>query len=298
MGASILRLDTTQTLECCEKNSRLYDALENWLGQSPEWAHLSHLKTCLWMVIALIHSGEVNLTRWLPHMPCQGQQAQSKQRRLSRWLHNSRINTHRLYKPLIQAALAGWQEDVLYLSLDTSMFWDEYCLVRLAVVHRGRALPVVWRVLEHPSASISLAAYRDLLQQAVERLPKGVKVVLLADRGFVHTDAMTMMTTQLGWHYRIRLKRDTWIWRAGKGWRQLKDFRLQRGEALCFHTVKLHKGEWFGPVHVAFGYNNINGEFWAIISDEPTSLHTFEEYGLRFDIEKSQPQCPHSHRYV
>ncbi|MEL6385038.1 MAG: transposase, partial [Cyanobacteria bacterium J06626_18] len=128
--------------------------------------------------------------------------------------------------------------------------------------------------------------------------PKGVKVVLLADRGFVHTDAMTMMTTQLGWHYRIRLKRDTWIWRAGKGWRQLKDFRLQRGEALCFHTVKLHKGEWFGPVHVAFGYNNINGEFWAIISDEPTSLHTFEEYGLRFDIEKSQPQCPHSHRYV
>ncbi|QQE67496.1 hypothetical protein GFS31_42090 (plasmid) [Leptolyngbya sp. BL0902] len=26
-----------------------------------------------------------------------------------------------------------------------------------------------------------------------------------ADRGFVHTDVM-MMTTQLGWHYRIRIK--------------------------------------------------------------------------------------------
>ena len=287
MGASILRLDTTHILECCEKNSQLYHALENWLGQSQEWAHLSHLKTCLWMVIALIQSGEVNLTRWLPHMPCRGEQAQSKQRRLSRWLHNSRINTHRLYKPLIQAALADWQEAVLYLSLDTSMFWDEYCLVRLAVVHRGRALPVVWRVFEHPSASIAFTAYRDLLQQAAERLPQGVKVVLLADRGFVHTDAMAMMTTPLGWHYRIRLKRNTWIWRAGKGWRQLKDFRLQRGEALCFHTVKLHKSEWFGPVHVAFGYNNVNGEFWAIVSDESTSLHTFEEYGLRFDIEEN-----------
>ena len=58
--------------------------------------------------------------------------------------------------------------------------------MRLAVVHRGLALPVVWRVLEHPSTSISWAAYRDLLQQAMERLSKEVKVVLLADRGFVH----------------------------------------------------------------------------------------------------------------
>ena len=95
------------------------------------------------------------------------------------------------------------------------------------------------------------------------------------------------MSTQLGWRYRIRLKRDTWIWRVGKGWRQLKDFPLNRGEALCFHNVKLHKSQWFGPVHVAFGRNNVNGEFWAIVSDEPTALQTFEEYGLRFDIEEN-----------
>jgi hypothetical protein len=94
--------------------------------------------------------------------------------------------------------LADWQEDVIYLSLDTSMFWDQYCLVRLAVVHRGRALPVVWRVLERQSASVSFSEYREMLYQAVDRLPKGVKVVVLADRGFVHTDCMRAMSTQLG----------------------------------------------------------------------------------------------------
>ena len=135
----------------------------------------------------------------MPYVPFQGVQAQSKQRRLSRWLHNSRLNIHRLYKPLIQSALADWAEDVLYLSLDTSLYWDEYCLVRLAVVHRGRALPVVWRVLKHRSASVAYEAYREMLHQAAERLPSGVKVVVLADRGFVHTDAMTAMTTELGW---------------------------------------------------------------------------------------------------
>ncbi len=82
------------------------------------------------MVIALIETGQVNLTRWLPYLPCRGQQAQSKQRRVSRWLHNARINIHRLYGALIRNALAGWQEDCLYLSLDTSMFWNQYCLVR------------------------------------------------------------------------------------------------------------------------------------------------------------------------
>jgi len=62
------------------------------------------------MVVALIHTGEVNLTRWLPYLPCRGQQAQSKQRRVSRWRHNARLNVHRLYKPLMQAALADWQQ--------------------------------------------------------------------------------------------------------------------------------------------------------------------------------------------
>ena len=40
-------------------------------------------------------------------------------------------------------------------------------------------------------------------------------------------------------------------------------------------------------MHLIFGRNNVNGEFWAIVSDEKTTLKTFEEYGLRFDIEET-----------
>ncbi|NEQ63005.1 MAG: hypothetical protein F6K53_38855 [Moorea sp. SIO4A1] len=110
-----------------KKNSRLYNALNTWLGQASPWAHKAHLTVCIWMVVALIHSGEVNLTRWISYLPCRGKYAHSKHRRVRRWLNNPRINIHRLYKPLIQAALADWQQECLYLSLDTSLFWDEYC---------------------------------------------------------------------------------------------------------------------------------------------------------------------------
>lgn len=238
------------------------------------------------MVIAVIQTGEVNLTKWLGHIPCRGRYAQSKQRRVRRWLGNSRINVHRLYKPIIQAALEQWQEEVMYLSLDTSLFWDEYCLIRVAVVHRGRALPLGWRVLAHPSASVAADTYRELLQDAARQLPKGIKVVLLADRGFIHTETMTLVRS-FDWHYRIRFKINTWLWRSTKGWSQPKAFHLKPGEALCWHNVRLHKGQWYGPVHVIFGRNNVNGQFWAVVSNEPTNLQTFAEYGLRFDIEEA-----------
>jgi hypothetical protein len=51
--------------------------------------------------------------------------------------------------------------------------------------------------MEHRSASVAFIDYREMLYQAVGRLPEGVKVVLLADRGFIHTDLMQAATTQL-----------------------------------------------------------------------------------------------------
>ncbi len=251
------------------------------MSQPVDWLHLRHLKTCIWIIVALIHTGSVNLTKWSMYIPCRGKYAQSRQRRIQRWLNNPRINVHRLYKPLIKAALADWQEENIFLALDTSLFWERYCLIRLSVIHRGRALPVVWRVIKHESASVSFTDYQEIIRQAKSRLPQSVKVVLLADRGFVHTELMTMLTTQLGWHYRIRIKSNNWIWRGN--WCQPKSFHLHRGQAICLHNVRIHKGEYYGIVHVIIGRHSVNGELWAIVSNEKTTLQTFAEYGLRFE---------------
>ncbi|MEM9815059.1 MAG: hypothetical protein AAF827_01405 [Cyanobacteria bacterium P01_D01_bin.6] len=111
------------------------------------------------MVAALMQMGEVDFTRWVAYIPCRGHYVQGKQRCVRRWLGNSQINIYRLYKPIIQAALAAWQEERLYFNLDTSRFWDQYCLLHLAMVYRGRVvLPLTWRVLKHESVSVS---FRD-----------------------------------------------------------------------------------------------------------------------------------------
>ena len=97
-----------------------------------------------------------------------------------------------------------------------------------------------------------------MIQQAQSRLPKSITVVLLADRGFVHTELMTMLTTQLGWCYRIRIKSNSWIQKGN--WCQPKSFHLNCGEAFCLHNVQIYEGEFYGTVHVIIARNNIKCE--------------------------------------
>ena len=40
-------------------------------------------------------------------------------------------------------------------------------------------------------------------------------------------------------------------------------------------------------MHLALARENQAGQLWLVVSSEPTTLQTFREYGLRFDIEES-----------
>ena len=39
-------------------------------------------------------------------------------------------------------------------------------MVRLSVIYRGRAVPLVWCVLEHGSAAVAYEVYKALLEKA------------------------------------------------------------------------------------------------------------------------------------
>ena len=61
-----------------------------------------------------------------------------------------------------------------------------------------------------------------------------------------------------------------------------------KGHALFLHKVWL-TDRYFGPVYLALAHvQTRNGyEEWMIVSNEPTDLRTFDEYGLRFDLEEN-----------
>lgn len=264
---------------------RLYSELVELCGQPGQWRDLRHLQTLAWMVVGLIQAECVKLTAWVPFVQGRARYAQSTQRRFRRWLANRRIEVAPLYGPLIQQALQAWGTHTLYLALDTSLLWNQYCLIRLSVVYRGRAVPIVWEVLEHGSSSVTHAAYEGLLEAVPALLPAGVKVVFLADRGFADTELMAHLR-RLGWHFRIRIKASFGVMRPGQPACKVEDFALAPGRALFLHNVAI-TAEQFGPVSLALARPPSTGEYWYVVSDEPTSVYTFVEYGRRFDIEEN-----------
>ena len=140
--------------------------------------------TFAWMVLAAILSKSVSLTSWDVALPFEVNSA-STIRRFSRWMHNAKINISQIYDGIISAALRNWGRKRIILALDTSMLRDNACAVRISMIYLGRAVPIAWSILEHRSASVKYTAYKELLAQARSRLPGGVCVVFLADRGFV-----------------------------------------------------------------------------------------------------------------
>jgi predicted RNA binding protein YcfA (HicA-like mRNA interferase family) len=268
-----------------EGTPRLYDTLVQVLSQHQNWVDFRHLKTLACMMVGLIQSGQISLTAWAPYVYSRAVYAQSSVRRFARWLDNARIAVHSLYGPLIQHALAEWGEHILYLALDTSMLWNTYCLVRLSIVYRGRAVPIVWKVLEHPSSSVGYDVYEEMLDKVAELLPFRCTVVFTADRGFADTHLMAHLT-RLGWHWRIRIKGSFWIYRHGTRRCKVNRIPLSAGKALFWHHVYITK-KWYGPVHLALGRPQDSQEYWLVVSDEPTEVKTFDEYGLRFDIEEN-----------
>lgn len=267
-----------------ENTPRLYDTLFRVLGQHSNWLDLRHRKTLAWMMVGLVQSKTVSLGSWAPHAVTQARYALSVVRRFRRWLDNNRIKAEPLYGPLIEKAIMSWVGKRMYVALDTSMLWNTYCLIRISVIYRGRAVPLRWRVIEHGSAMVSFETYEALLEEAQGRLPFACQVVFLADRGFADTQLMNHLR-EMGWHFRIRIKENFWIYPCSQEPFQVGEIDLKPGYMTFWQQVSI-TDKHFGPVSLAVAHP-AGDKPWYVISDEPAELKTLQEYGLRFDIEEN-----------
>jgi hypothetical protein len=249
-----------------------------------------HDKRCLltfaWAIVGVLLEKTIHLSKWGIHR-VREVEAASKQRQFVRWLKNPKIEPGRIYEPLARTVFVDWGKETIYLALDGSSLWNMFVIVRVALIYRGRALPLSWVVLKQASAMVAFERYKQILKEAAAILPIGCPVILLADRGFDDVD-LFRAARDLGWGFRIRLKKSLTVYRASKPSLSVGRLMPAKGKALFLHKVWL-TDRMFGPVYLALAHvQTRNGyEEWAIVSDEPTDLNTFDEYGLRFDLEEN-----------
>jgi hypothetical protein len=270
-----------------EESLRVYSTIKGFMGQTGlVFNDTRNFTTFVWAVVGLLLSKEIALSQWLLYRTS-GAKAASKERQLARWLHNAKIEPNQVYRNLISAALVEWQTAELEIALDTSVLWERFVLVRLAAIYRGRGLPLGWLVLEQKSASVSFANYAALLRTVACLLPAPCRVVLLADRGFMDIELM-QLAVDLNWHFTLRAKHNLWVYRAFRPRCKLERLMPPKGHIHLLPVVQVSE-QRFGPVALALGHMRTKHgyEQWALLSDRPPTLETFDEYGRRFDIEEN-----------
>jgi len=269
-----------------EHTPHLYDTLFGLFGQLRHvWKDIRHLKTFIWMLVGLICEEKVHLPAWSPYVISRAQQAQSTVRRFRRWLNNHRIDVNAIWTAYIRHTLANWQ-GTLYLVLDTTSLWGRFCWIRVSLVYRGRAIPIAWRIIAHKSTNVAFSLSKQVLLQAAKAIPKGVKVVLLADRGFADVKLMRFLKEQLHWHWRIRIKKSFWFYTSSGHWRKVSRIVPGKGQAIIYTNAYI-TCQRFGPVCLGIGRPLTCKSLWYVVSDEPLGMEMFYEYGLRTDIEES-----------
>jgi len=63
--------------------------------------------------------------------------------------------------------------------------------------------------------------------------------------------------------------------------------QLKPGEAYFTPAISIGKTKPYANVYLTFAHDQQSDEDWVIVSDEPTTLQTFAQYRLRFQVEES-----------
>ncbi len=270
--------------------AQLHAELIRFLRQHCPVCDERHLTLLAWMVAGLLLSETVCFDRWKAKLPMVHCLAASWQRRCRRWLSNQRIDVEALYGPLVLWAIQHWQKpgQSLHLALDTTVLWNRCCVVALSAVCHGRAIPLLWQTLEHPSASVSAEVVIGLLQRADRLLADVAAITLLADRGFPSAELLGWFEGRERWSYVMRLRGDAEIHgTAAPLGCQVRRLRLPRGHCRGFRDVQLWgDGQRRANLVLARPVGIKASEPWYLISNAEPSLDLVWAYGQRFCCEQ------------
>lgn len=198
--------------------------LDEYIACVLPWAHGHQRKAIRDFVAAIIDQ----------QTGCQAQLARSfgnqeaAARRLSRLLHNDRLEPRHLADAvLLQALVQLPAHGPVRLAIDWTIEGDQHLLVVSLVVGR-RAVPIYWRaydaaVLKGRMQRYELAVIRRAVTRVLRKVgPRRVRVT--ADRGFADVAVFTLLA-ELGVAFVIRVKKSTKVCLDGK-WRHLHTVRF------------------------------------------------------------------------
>jgi hypothetical protein len=205
----------------------------------------------------------------------------SVRRRVERLVANPRLRPARAMAELARSVLAPWAGLRPVLILDETPKGDGLRCMKVSLGYRKRAVPLVWECYEprRPPLPMPALLWR-LLSRAARCLPRGCEVTLLADRGLSWPSVMDCCR-HLGWHYVLRLQRDTRVRLADGTERAARGLAPRRGARWLGPGVELFKKAGWRRANVVAVWERRCREPWLLASDRPASYARCRGYCKR-----------------
>ena len=136
-------------------------------------------------------------------------------KQVDRLLSNEGIDVERFFGYWV-AYMVGARPEIV-VALDwTSFARDGHeTLVLSILTGHGRATPLMWKTVQASTLKGNQRRYEDELLRALRHaVPEGIKVTIVADRGFGNGPVIQCVGEELGFEYVLRIRGDFYVTNA------------------------------------------------------------------------------------
>ena len=214
-------------------------------------------------------------------------------KQVDRLLSNPGIDVWAYFANWVPYVIGPRQE--IYVAMDWTEFdRDDHSTIALSLITRhGRATPLLWKSVRKSNLKGNRNRYEDeLLQRFKEVLPTGVKVTLLADRGFGDQKLFEFLRQSLGFEFIIRIRGNITVTSAQGESRPAEKWVGKRGRAKLLRNALVTLDSYEVPTVVCVHAKGMK-EPWCLVSSEAEikARPVIDGYAKRWRIEPGFRDC-------
>ena len=211
-------------------------------------------------------------------------------KQVDRMLSNQGIDVWEYFARWVPYVIGSRMEVVVALDW-TSFARDAQDTVVVSMLTRhGRATPLLWQTVKSSTLKGRQTQYEDrLLHRLYEVLPEGVKVTVVADRGFADCKLFEYLSEELGFGYVIRLRGQYYITSTKGERRKASQWVGTGGRARTLRDATVTDSQGYRVGTVVCVQDKDMKEPWCLVASERTvaARTLIRYYAKRWGIETS-----------
>jgi hypothetical protein len=250
--------------------------------------HVKRVQSLAGATTGVLASGSLAISaigQGLAHV--QGTMTKHGVKQVDRLIGNAKIDVWDYFQYWVPHVIAN--RDEIVVAMDWTDFdRDKQTTIALNLLtEHGRAIPLIWLTVDKAKLKDNRNNYEDdVLNRLSDTLPDGVKVTVVADRGFMDTALFQAMRDEWGFGYIIRMRGNVKVTSSSGEQRTAAQWVGNDGRAKTLRKASITARGFEVPTVVCVKAKDMK-ESWCIAASAPnaSAAEVIKYYGKRWGIE-------------